>query len=146
MKQGLKIVLSVLGAVFLILSLDTIAAQGNADVLNVEANENSNGTWTFRVSVEHPDTGWEDYADGWDVILPNGKVIKPNSTEAFTKTLWHPHIEEQPFTRSQSNIVIPPEVDSVTVRAHDIRDGFGGKTLTVNLKRPLHKKAHRKRR
>jgi hypothetical protein len=40
----------------------------NADVLHVKAVQATDGTWTFHVTVRHPDTGWEDYADGWDVV------------------------------------------------------------------------------
>jgi hypothetical protein len=47
--------------------------------------------------------------------------------------LAHPHVDEQPFTRGQSGIEIPEGVTSVTVRAHDIVDGFGGMTVLVDL-------------
>ena len=109
---------------------------GNADVTFVRAVEANGGTWTFHVTVAHPDTGWEDYADGWDVLLPNGTVILPDSTSPFTRLLLHPHVEEQPFTRSQSGIVIPPEITTVRVRAHDLRDGFGGREVIVDLMQP----------
>lgn len=105
----------------------------DADVINVRAVETSANTWTFHVTVEHPDTGWEDYADGWDVLLPDGTVIKPDESSPFTRLLLHPHENEQPFTRSQSNIIIPADVTQVTVRAHDIVDGFGGQEITVDL-------------
>lgn len=108
-------------------------AGGNADVLRAEARQSSPGNWHFSVTLEHPDTGWEDYADGWDVVLPDGTVIKPNASEEFTRTLWHPHVNEQPFTRAQSGVQIPASVTEVTIRAHDIRDGFGGKEIKVAL-------------
>ena len=106
---------------------------GNADVVYVKAIENTEGSWTFQVSVSHPDIGWDDYADGWDVVLPDGIVIKPDSSVKFTRTLLHPHVNEQPFTRSQSGIIIPLEVLRVKVRAHDIVDGYGGKEIIVEL-------------
>ncbi len=40
------------------------ATGANADVLHVRAIESADGSWTFHVTVEHPDAGWEDYADG----------------------------------------------------------------------------------
>lgn len=79
----------------------------NADVEYVKAVQATDGTWTFHVTVRHPDTGWEDYADGWDVLTPNGTVLKPDVGSQFTRTLLHPHVEEQPVTRGQSRIVIP---------------------------------------
>lgn len=105
----------------------------NADVVHVRAVEAEDGSWTFHVTVEHPDTGWEDYADGWDVVTPDGQVLKPDPEGEFTRTLLHPHVDEQPFTRSQSGIVIPEGVTTVRVRAHDIVDGFGGKEVVVDL-------------
>ena len=85
------------------------------------------------MTVAHPDTGWDDYADGWDVVLPDGTVVKPDSDSPFTRLLLHPHETEQPFTRNQSGIVIPADVSTVTVRAHDLVDGFGGKVVVVDL-------------
>jgi hypothetical protein len=93
------------------------------------------GTWTFHVTVEHPDTGWEDYADGWDVLTPAGEVLRPDRSSQFTRLLLHPHENEQPFTRSQSGIVIPEGVTQVRVRAHDIVDGYGGHEVLVDLTR-----------
>ena len=105
----------------------------NADVTFVRATQTGANTWRFDVTVAHPDTGWEDYADGWDVVLPDGTVIKHDPDSPFTRLLLHPHETEQPFTRSQSGIVIPADVTSVTVRAHDIVDGFGGQEIVVDL-------------
>jgi len=116
------------------------AEQGNADVVSVQAVQTAGPspgsgetTWTFHVTVEHPDTGWEDYADGWDVVTPDGQVLKPDIKDDFTRTLLHPHVEEQPFTRSQSGIVVPTGVTQVRVRAHDIVDGYGGQEIVVDL-------------
>jgi len=109
------------------------ADAGNADITFVRATQAADGTWTFAVTVEHPDTGWEDYADGWDVVTPNGQVLKPNPDDAFTRVLLHPHENEQPFTRSQGGIVIPEGVTQVRVRAHDLVDGYGGREVVVDL-------------
>ena len=107
--------------------------KGNADVLHVQAVQAAGGSWTFDVTVEHPDTGWEDYADGWDVVTPDGTVLKPDTDSPFTRLLLHPHVSEQPFTRSQAGIVIPPGVEQVFVRAHDLVDGYGGQEVRVDL-------------
>jgi hypothetical protein len=107
--------------------------EGNADVLHVRAVQDDGGTWTFHVTVEHPDTGWEDYADGWDVVTPEGTVLKPDPDAPFTRLLLHPHVDEQPFTRSQTSIEIPADVTQVRVRAHDLVDGYGGREVVVDL-------------
>jgi hypothetical protein len=111
----------------------TISGQGNADVTYVKAVQAADSTWTFYVTVSHPDTGWDDYADGWDVLTPDGTVLKPDSESPFTRLLLHPHVDEQPFTRSQSSITIPEGVTQVRIRAHDLLDGFGGREVVVDL-------------
>lgn len=108
----------------------------NAEVLHVRAVEAADGSWTFHVTVQHADTGWEDYADGWDVVLPDGAVVKPDPDSPFIRLLLHPHEEEQPFTRSQSGIAILADVTQVRVRAHDLVDGYGGREVVLDLTVP----------
>ncbi len=105
----------------------------DANVEFVRAIQNADSSWTFQVTVRHPALGWEDYADGWDVLLPDGTVLKRTEDDPFTRLLFHPHETEQPFTRSQSGLTIPDGVTQVTVRAHDLLDGFGGKEIIVDL-------------
>ncbi len=95
------------------------AAAGEADVLDVQISRGAGGTYSFAVTVRHDDTGWEHYADRWEVVAPDGTVLG-------TRVLLHPHVHEQPFTRSQSGILIPAGIETVTVRAHDSVDGLGG--------------------
>ena len=107
--------------------------RANADVVQVQAVEQADGSWMIAVTVAHPDTGWDDYANGWDVVTPTGEVLKPDPDSPFTRLLLHPHENEQPFTRSQSGIVIPDGVTQMRVRAHDLVDGFGGQEVVVDL-------------
>lgn len=109
--------------------------QADADVTYVRVVLAQDGTWTFHVTVAHPDTGWEDYADGWDVVTPDDTVLKVDIEDPFTRLLLHPHENEQPFTRSQSGITIPNGIPQVRVRAHDIVDGFGGQEILVDLEK-----------
>jgi hypothetical protein len=99
----------------------------------VEAVQAADGSWTFHVTVEHPDTGWEDYADGWDVLTPDGEVLKRDADDPFTRLLAHPHENEQPFRRSQAGLILPAGVTLVRVRAHDLVDGWGGVEVIVDL-------------
>ena len=103
-------------------------AAGEADVEKVWISRESAGTYRFDVTVRHGDNGWKHYADAWEVVGPSGKVLG-------TRVLLHPHEAEQPFTRSLSEVRIPPGVERVTVRAHDKIDGFGGKEITVAVPR-----------
>jgi len=67
------------------------------------------------------------------LLLPDGTVLKPDPDSPFTRLLLHPHVEEQPFTRSQSGLLIPDGVTQVRVRAHDLVDGYGGREMMVDL-------------
>ena len=110
-----------------------VKPKGNADVTFVKATRTGDSSWTFEVTVSHPDVGWRDFADGWDVVLPDGKAVLLQPKDRFTRVLAHPHVDEQPFTRTQENVLLPAAVKTVTVRAHDLVDGYGGKEVKVNL-------------
>ena len=112
-----------------------LTQKADADVIHVRAIQDADESWTFHVTVAHPDTGWDDYTDGWDVVTPNGIVLKNDSDLPFTRLLAHPHVDEQPFTRSQSGIIIPKNVTHIIVRAHDIVDGFGGQEIIIDLEK-----------
>ena len=75
-------------------------------------------TWRFEVTIRHADTGWDHYADGWTVLAPDG-------TELGHRELLHPHVEEQPFTRSLSGVPIPGGLVEVVIRPHDSVHGAG---------------------
>ena len=102
------------------------AQAGEADVVDVQASRADGGTWRFEVTVRHADTGWDHYADAFEVLAPDGTVLG-------TRTLLHPHVEEQPFTRSLSGVAISDGIHEVTVRAHDSVDGYGGAEMTLTL-------------
>jgi len=103
------------------------ALAGEADVLDVKAHA-SGGAWSFDVTVQHADTGWDHYADAWRVVGPDGTVYG-------ARTLYHPHVGEQPFTRSLAGVAIPDAVTAVTVEAHDSVHGWGGAQVELALPR-----------
>ncbi|MEM8749275.1 MAG: hypothetical protein AAGF28_03170 [Pseudomonadota bacterium] len=111
---------------FATLSFATSVFAGEADVVAVEATKTGNGTWRFDVTVAHGDEGWDHYADKWEVVAPDGTVLA-------TRVLAHPHVDEQPFTRSKSGISIPEGINEVTVRAGDSVHGIGGKVMKVSV-------------
>lgn len=105
----------------------SIAAAGEADIVDVKARQSGNN-WSFDVTVLHDDKGWDHYADKWDVVALDGTVLG-------TRVLAHPHENEQPFTRSLSGVEIPENISSVTLRAHDSVHEYGGKEMTIDLPR-----------
>ena len=102
------------------------ALAGEADIVDVKVTETSANTYRFDVTVAHGDTGWDHYANRWEVLTLDGEMIA-------TRTLLHPHVNEQPFMRSLSHVKIPAGVKKVMVRAHDSVHGYGGKTMNVEI-------------
>ena len=53
-----------------------------------------------------------------------------------TRILRHPHVEEQPFTRSLDKVELPEGSTSVRIRAGDSVHGLGGAEVLVPLPKP----------
>jgi len=111
--------------IFLITSAHVIASE--ADVIDAEVKHENDGSYTINVTVQHADEGWNHYADHWLVLDKDEQIIA-------ARKLMHPHIKEQPFTRSLSYIQIPDEVTEVTIRAHCSVDNYSGKNMVVKIK------------
>ncbi len=103
------------------------AVAGEADVEAVEVSLQADGTYSFDVTIRHADEGWSHYADRFEILDDSGAVVG-------TRTLFHPRVDEQPFTRSLA-VTLPEGVESVVVRAHDSVHDFGGREMTVTLPR-----------
>lgn len=100
------------------------AHAGEADVIAVEVKDQGNHQYAFDVTVSHKDEGWDHYADRWEVVGSDGVVYG-------NRTLLHPHVNEQPFTRSKSGVKIPTETKIITIRAHDSVHEYGGVVVTI---------------
>ena len=88
-----------------------------ADVVSVQV-DGEPGVYRFSVGIESPDTGCDRYADWWEVVTPDGRLV-------HRRVLAHSHVQEQPFVRSGG----PVEIDAdtvVRVRAHLHPGGYGG--------------------
>ncbi len=93
----------------------------------VQIRQSEDGRWSFSVTLQHPDTGWEDYTDGWQVETVDGAILG-------VRILMHPHVNEQPFTRSLSGITIPDDIEEVRIRAHDLVSGYGPDFVAVPIR------------
>jgi len=79
-----------------------------------------NGT-TLGVTLNHGDTGWDHYADAWEVMLPDG-------TSLGIRELAHPHVDEMPFTRSLRVPDLPTD-GRVMIRARCTVTGWSDAVL-----------------
>ena len=94
-----------------------------AEITEVRMTQ-SGESWRFDVTLLHGDTGWDDYADGWRVEDADGTILGE-------RPLAHPHVNEQPFTRSTSGVVIPEGRTEVFIRARTNVDGWAVETVAV---------------
>ena len=79
-------------------------------ILKAQANLKTNQLFDIAVTIRHPDSGWDHYANEWIVVAGDGKEIAK-------RTLYHPHVNEQPFTRYVRDVVIAVDVTKVTITA-----------------------------
>jgi hypothetical protein len=108
-----------------LLALSAPAAADPVTVQNVNVVRTGD-TYTFNVTIRHTDTGWEDYADSWRIKDMSGTILGE-------RALAHPHVDEQPFTRSLSGVKIPAGVDKVVIEAHDTVNGWASGEKVVTL-------------
>ena len=127
------LLLTLVGAAVFLLSAGAQEEKGfdpdlqYAQVRNVVMEERSDGRWRFSVTVRHADSGWDHYADLWQVVADeSGEVLGE-------RPLAHPHTNEQPFTRSLSGVEIPASVEAVRVRAKCTQHGYEGRQVRIPL-------------
>lgn len=107
------------------LSLSAGVYAGDVQIEAVKVTAQGGGHYHFAVTLRHADTGWDHYANAWDVVSTEGEKLGE-------RILHHPHVNEQPFTRSQV-IRIPQGTKQVEVRAYDSVHGLSEMTYKVTL-------------
>jgi len=86
-----------------------------AKIVSVTTSGNEN-KYSFSVGILSPDTGCNQYADWWEVISEDGKLI-------YRRILVHSHIDEQPFVRSGGDVAIKKD-QIIIVRVHMNNSGY----------------------
>lgn len=98
------------------------------DVVAVDIQQVGEDVYDLSVTLSSPYDTPERYADGWRVLDPDGVTLGEHQ-------LGHDHADEQPFTRVQTGLRIPGDVDKVTVEGRDQANGYGGGTIAVEVPR-----------
>ena len=109
-----------------LLATSTIAFANEVEVIDVKATQSSDKTWRFSVTLKHADEGWDHYANEWQVIAPDNKILA-------TRTLYHPHVNEQPFTRGTQGVEISADIKTVRVIAKDTVHGLSKHAVELEL-------------
>jgi hypothetical protein len=100
-------------------------AAARADVVSVSVRGSARA-YEFTVGIRSPDTGCAQYADWWEVVSEDGKLL-------YRRVLLHSHVDEQPFTRSGGPVPVEPDT-VVWVRAHMNTAGYGGVAFKGSVK------------
>ncbi|AXI43899.1 hypothetical protein [Sulfitobacter sp. SK011] len=109
------------------LAILTTPALADAPVVSNVNVSKAGDVWKFDVTLSHKDTGWDDYANAWRILDNSGK-------ELGVRNLAHPHVNEQPFTRSLSGIRIPADVTEVGIQASDTIGGWSSPIKKIKLR------------
>lgn len=120
-----KVVVSILAWTVLV-SMTPSGMAGEVEVVSAKARSAGGDSFRFEVTLRHADAGWAHYADNWEILTLEGKLLG-------RRVLLHPHDNEQPFTRSLGGVKIPPGITQVKVRGHDKVHKYGGKELVIDL-------------
>ena len=121
MLRGICLAVSL--ATPMILSAPAVA--GDAAIVKVEISPLGDNLYNVSVTLEHADTGWDHYANRWDVLDEQGELLG-------SRVLAHPHVNEQPFTRSL-RVEIPANVKMITIVAADSVHGDNADTVQVEV-------------
>lgn len=96
-----------------------------AKVISVESSGKPQN-YTFNVGISSPDKGCNQYANWWEVLNQEGKLL-------YRRILAHSHVNEQPFTRS-GGVVAISDTQVVIIRAHMNNLGYGTTVFKGSVK------------
>jgi len=106
--------------------ISSTSVYGNeVEVVDVKVTVAGGNQYRFEVTLEHEDENWEHFANRWEILDADGNILA-------TRVLHHPHVYEQPFTRSLTT-KIPDNLKKVTIRGHDSVHAYGGVETSVPL-------------
>lgn len=109
------------GSLSILMITSSLVFGGEADVLEVKIEKTNDGYLNVAATVQHDDDGWDHYADRWEILDMEGKILDK-------RILRHPHATA-PFTRSILRARIPKGMEKIRVRAHDNVHEYGGKEV-----------------
>lgn len=119
-------VTKVLLLILLSLAVFSSAYAGDVKILGADFLKTGNNSWSLDVTLKHGDTGWDHYADKWRVVDAENNILGE-------RVLYHPHVNEQPFTRGLNDVKIPEDTRTVYIEAHDKVHGWTPDRLKADL-------------
>jgi hypothetical protein len=105
------------------------AADDVARIADVQIKRDSvdqSGIYHIRVTIEHQDTGWDDYVEAWEITSPDGELLG-------VRPFFEPELEETQTITALAGVVIPEEIKSVTIRARTHPKGIEGDPFEIQI-------------
>ncbi len=118
-----------IATLFLIVSclalLSSAAYANHAEIIEVKIKSIGNNQYRIDTTIKHADTGWKHYANAWLVFDEEGNKLGE-------RILHHPHVNEQPFTRSL-RLTIAKRVKTIIIKAQDSVHGLNEKGMQIKV-------------
>ena len=112
---------------FLLIISSSISIASDANIIKASAELTSAQKFNISVTLEHADDGWDHYANAWRVYSVEGELIGE-------RVLHHPHVNEQPFTRTLLGLSVPSNVNEVVIVAVCSTTGESKKSYKLKLR------------
>ncbi|MGI9509153.1 MAG: hypothetical protein ACR2QJ_07380 [Geminicoccaceae bacterium] len=97
-----------------------------ADVQIKRDSPDQPGIFHIEVTIEHEDTGWDDYVEAWEIFGPNGEILG-------IRPFFEPELEREKTISALSGVIIPEDIKTVTIRARTYPAGLEGGPYRVDI-------------
>jgi hypothetical protein len=107
-----------------------LAAPALADAPQVMSAEmvRAGDHWTITVALSHEDSGWDHFASGFEVDMPDG-------TRIAYKDLTHPQTDSTRIEVSLGGLSVPQGTDHILIRTRCSLVGWSAEPVQVDLPR-----------
>lgn len=112
-------------ATFATLASAALAGAEAPKVVSASILQEGDG-WTVSVRISHPDSGWDHYASGWQVLAPDGTVLG-------LAEITHPHLDGEPILEELTGVHPPAGADHLMIRVRCTLDGWSARAFRLDL-------------
>jgi len=106
-----------------------LAGQSNPKIADVDVKRDSpdqSGIYHIKVTIEHEDTGWDDYVDAWEIVGADGTVLG-------VRPFFEPELERAKTVSALAGVVIPEDVKTVMIRTRKHPEGYTGDPVEITI-------------
>jgi hypothetical protein len=127
-RTSMRLPLLMISAFALSLS-PTQASEDVARIADVQIKRDSSdqaGIYHIRVTIEHQDTGWDDYVEAWEITSPEGELLG-------VRPFFEPELDDTKTVTALAGVVIPEDIRTITIRARIHPTGIEGEPVQVQI-------------